>query len=169
MTETFPNWYALFVRSRHEFVAAEHLRKRGMEAFLPAVTKMRRWSDRRKAVTFPLFPGYVFVRIRPGAEDFLSAVSTHGSVCFVCQEPGRPTPVDPQEIETLKRMLCAGGEVDVYPHLCTGARVEVRRGPLAGAVGILVRKQNTQEFLVNMEILGRSIGMQIDAEDLGLV
>jgi transcriptional antiterminator NusG len=169
MMEQDPKWYALFVRSRHEFVAAEQLRKRGIEAFLPSVTRMRRWSDRRKAVTFPLFPGYVFVRVRPCGQDFLNAVTTHGSVCFVCQEPGRPTPVDPQEIDTLRRMLCAGGEVDVHPHLCTGAQVKVRRGPLAGAVGMLVRKQSTQEFLVNIEILGRSIGMQIDADDLGLV
>lgn len=169
MTELVPNWYALSVRSRHEFAAAEQLRKRGFDPFLPSVTRMRRWSDRRKAVTFPLFPGYVFVHMVPCAESFLKAVSTHGSVSFVCQEPGRPTAIDPQEMDSIRRVIASGGDFDVYPYLGAGRRVEVRRGPLAGAVGIVKRKEQEQLFVVNIEILGRSLAVPIDADDLGLL
>ncbi len=169
MSEATCNWYALWVRSRHEFVTADQLKKRGIETFLPSVTKMRRWSDRGKAVTFPLFPGYLFVHILPCAEMFLNVLKTHGTVHFVSQEPGHPTPVDPVEIHALKLMLCHNGDIDIYPHLCEGARVSVKHGPLKGAVGILAKKQDSNLFLVNIEILGRSIGTKIDAEELELM
>jgi transcription antitermination factor NusG len=160
------NWYALFVRSRHEFVTREQLRKQGIEAFLPTVTRARQWSDRTKSVTVPLFPGYVFVHVRASAESFLQAVTVRGSVSFVSHEPGRPTPIDPGEMEALLLMTRSGRQIDIYPHLCEGAQVCVKRGPLTGAEGILVRKDEQHLFLVNINILGRCLGMKIDAEDL---
>ncbi len=171
MSEPALNWYALFVRSRHEFVTTEQLRKRGIETFLPTITKMRRWSDRNKAVTFPLFPGYLFVNIPPLAESFLNVIKTPGAVNLVSHEPGRPTQVDREEIGALKLMLAHGmeKEIDIYPHLWEGARVTVKQGPLQGAVGILVKKEQTNLFLVNIDILGRSVGMKINAEELDVI
>lgn len=166
MEETTRNWYALFVRSRHEFVTSEQLQKRGVEVFLPLISKTRRWSDRNKNVMFPLFPGYIFVHVRQSAEIFLNIVRTHGTVSFVTQEPGRPAQVDPQEIQSLQLMLEAGGNIDIYPHLCEGKRVYVKQGPLKGAEGILAKKNDQNMFLVNINILGRSIGMRISADDL---
>jgi len=166
MNEPGLSWYALNVRSRHEFVAAGQLQKRGVEVFLPSLTKVRRWSDRGKAVTFPLFPGYVFVHIRPSAETFLNVIRTHGTVSLVSHEPGRPAPVDPQEIQTLKLMLNTGIHLDTYPHLCVGKSVTVKRGPLMGANGLLMKKDDQHLFLVSINILGRSIGMRINPNDL---
>ena len=160
------NWYALLVRSRHEFVTGELLRKRGIEVFLPSITRRRRWSDREKSVTVPIFPGYLFVHIRPRADAFLQVVNARGSVSFVSHEPGHPTPVDPLEMEALLLMSGSGQTIDIYPHLCEGARVRVKRGPLAGAEGVLLRKDKHELFLVNISILGRSMGMRIEAEDL---
>jgi transcription termination/antitermination protein NusG len=166
MNEQNPNWYALFVRSRHEFVTAGQLQKRGIEVFLPSLTKVRRWSDRGKAVTFPLFPGYMFVHLRPSADIFLNVIKTYGTVSFVCHEQGHPAPIDPQEIHTLKLMLNTGGDLDIYPHLCVGNHVTVKRGPLVGASGLLMQKDDQHLFLVSIKILGRSIGMRINPDDL---
>jgi len=169
MSEPTPNWYALFVRSRHEFVTSEQLKKRGIEVFLPSVTRMRRWSDRNKEVVYPLFPGYLFVQIEPSAETFLNIVKTRGSVSFVGKERGRPSPVDPWEMDTLRRMLAGCEEIDTYPHLNEGAPVLVKRGPLKGAKGILAKKNDHHLFMVNIEILGRSVGTKVSAEDLELM
>jgi transcription antitermination factor NusG len=166
MDEPSRSWYALFVRSRHEFVTSEQLQKRGVEVFLPVINKTRRWSDRNKSVLFPLFPGYIFVHVRPSAEIFLNIIRAHGTVSFVTQEPGRPAQVDPQEIRSLQLMLEGGSNIDIYPHLCEGKRVYVKQGPLKGAEGILAKKNDQSMFLVNINILGRSIGMRISADDL---
>jgi len=120
-------------------------------------------------VVCPLFPGYLFVYIEPRAENFLDIVKTRGSVSFVGQEPGRPSPVDPREMETLRMMLAGCEELDAYPHLNEGAPVLVRQGALKGAKGVLVKKEDHHLFLVNIEILGRSVGAKVNAEDLELI
>ena len=168
MPDLAQNWYALFVRSRHEFVTSGQLQKRGVEAFLPTISKISRWSDRDKRIQVPLFPSYVFVHVKPSAETFLRILRTPGSVSFITHQPGFPAPVDPAEMLLLKRMLDTGEDVDVYPHLCEGACVKVKHGPLDGAEGILVQKNKDHLFLVNINILGRSVGMKIDADALEL-
>ncbi len=159
-------WYALSVRSRHEFVARDELVRKGIETFLPAFTKLRQWSDRKKQVVYPVFPGYLFVRVAPQPEDFLQVIKTRGTVGLVSLEPGYPSAVPEQEVEALKRVVFSGRQFDVYPGYRIGTRVRVRRGPLEGAEGVLARKEDSQQFFVNVEILGRSVGIRICAEDL---
>lgn len=161
-----PNWYALWVKSRSEFVTSHELSRKGIENYVPAATRVRQWADRKKKVDFPLFPGYVFVHILPKAEEFLNVVKTRGSVSFVSLEPGRPTLVPPQEIASLKVLLQSGTQLDVFPALKEGTAVRVKRGPLSGAVGILAKRKGQDMFLVNIEILGRSVGTSIYAEDI---
>ena len=160
------NWYALHVRSRHEFVATSDLRQRGVEVFLPSVSKQSRWKDRTKVVAFPLFPGYLFVRIVPVADEFLKVIKTRGAVHFICLDPGHPTPIASPEIDALRAMLQSGASLDVYPRLTPGTRVQVKQGPLTGVQGVLVQRENEHEFCVNIDLLGRSVGIKICAEDI---
>jgi len=160
------NWYALWVRSRQEFVSADELQRKGIETFLPSVSRVRQWKDRKKLVVFPLFPGYLFVHVAPDAEVFLNVVKTRGAVSLLGQEPGYPAPVDPQEIRSLRLMIDSGEPLDLYPQLQEGAAVRIKQGPLKGAQGVLAEKNDQRLFVVNVNILGRSIGMKIDAEDI---
>ena len=63
-------------------------------------------------------------------------------------------------------MLQSGEKVDIYPALKEGMPVRVRRGALRGAEGILTKKHDNHVFLVNVELLGRSVGVKIYAADL---
>jgi transcriptional antiterminator NusG len=162
-------WFAVSVRSRHEFVVREELQKKGIESFLPSVIKLQQWRDRKKNVEFPVFPGYLFVSILPEAEHFVQVIKTRGTVGLVSLEPGHPTPVAPAEIEALRRVLASGRPFDVYPGYRVGTRVRIRRGPLCGAEGVLARKDNLQWFFVNVEILGRSVGLRVLADDVELI
>lgn len=164
--ETGRSWYAVHIRSRHEFVASGELRRKGIEAFLPSVIKTRQWKDRKKRVQFALFPGYLFVRVSPGNEDYRSVQKTKGVVAFVCLDKSSPTLVPQEEMAALRAMLESGSELDIYPHLRDGARVRVKKGPLGDAVGILDRSGSRHLFVVNIEILGRSVGVEVSPEDI---
>jgi transcription termination/antitermination protein NusG len=165
MTE---NWYALRVKSRHEFVTSEELTRKKIENFLPSVLRVRQWKDRKKTVDFPLFPGYLFVHIEPQPGAFLNVLKTRGSVNFVSLEPGQPTSVSPVEIAALSAMLKSGEQLDVFPAFKEGAAVRVKHGPLRGTVGILAKREDRHMFLINIDILGRSVGLKICAEDVEL-
>lgn len=160
------NWYALSVRSRHEFVVHDALRQKGIETFLPFVTRTRQWKDRKTTVEFPLFPGYLFVSILPHPEQFMKVVKVRGSVTFISLVPGYPTPIPSGEIDSLKIVLDSGSAFDVYPQFKEGARVRIKKGPLSGAEGILANKEDQQVFMVSVELLGRSVGVKIQAQDI---
>jgi transcriptional antiterminator NusG len=158
------NWYALYVKSNHEFVARAELLKKRIETFLPTTRKLRHWKDRKKEIDFPIFPGYLFVYVRPSQEDFVAALKTRGVISILSAQAGHPTPIAPEEISSLKLMVESGQDIDIYPHLKEGTRVRVKRGPLQGAEGTLERKDGQYTFLVNIELLGRSIGVKIYAD-----
>lgn len=56
-------WFALLVKTSREKNVAELLRSKDHEVFLPLYRTTRMWSDRRKEITLPLLPGYVFCRL----------------------------------------------------------------------------------------------------------
>jgi transcription antitermination factor NusG len=166
MVSDVVSWFAVYVKSRHEFIASYELQGKGIQTFLPSVVKLRQWKDRRKAVEFPLFPGYFFVQIPAHPERFINVLKTRGVVTFVSLVPGQPTPAEPEEIDSLRLMLNSGKEMDIYPYLKEGTRVRVRIGPLRSAAGVIAKKGDDYMFIVNIDILGRSVGVKIYADEI---
>jgi transcription antitermination factor NusG len=159
-------WFALYVRAKHEFMTNGELQKKNIETFLPSVKRLRQWADRKKLIEFPLFPGYVFVHIPPSSGEFLDVVKTRGAVNFVVGEPGHPTPIPPEEINSLSILVENGEEFDIYPGLKEGDAIRVKSGSLRGAEGILVKKERLNIFFVNISLLGRSVGIRIHSDDI---
>ena len=56
------SWYALHVKPRFEKYVTGQLSVKGYETFMPSYVSKRKWSDRVKTLSLPLFPGYVFCR-----------------------------------------------------------------------------------------------------------
>jgi len=77
------NWYAVHTRARHERAVVQRLREQGVTTFLPLVTEVHRWSDRRKSVELPLFGCYVFVKLAPTGEERLRVLRIDGVFKFV--------------------------------------------------------------------------------------
>ena len=55
MSDNEKIWHALYVRPRSEKKVANELIDMGFEVYLPVITVVRQWSDRRKKVIEPLF------------------------------------------------------------------------------------------------------------------
>jgi len=161
-------WYALYVKSRHEYVTQGELGQKVIETFLPSVKKLRQWKDRRKFIDFPLFPGYLFVYMYENPEEYINVLRTRGVVRFLSAGMNCPIPVSSEEINTLKLLIESGQHLDVYPHLKEGNPVRIRRGPLSGAVGIINDRVDRSIFVVNIDMLGRSVGVNIYADDIEL-
>jgi transcription antitermination factor NusG len=162
-------WFTLYVKARHEFATNAELRKKGIETFLPSIKRWRQWRDRKKLIDFPLFPGYLFVHIFPNSEGFVNALRTRGAVNLISAELGRPTPVLPEEISSLRLLIESGKELDIYPHLKEGTWIRVRKGLLKGAEGILEKREDQYLFIVNIKLLGKSVGAKIYADDMEIV
>jgi transcription antitermination factor NusG len=153
------NWHALYTRHQHEKPIARMLSNKGHEVFLPLYTAARRWQDRTKQLSVPLFPCYVF--IRGGLDRQLQLLRTPG-VFTVVGWAGHPATIPDAQIEGVRRMVESSVRVEPYPYLTCGDRVRVRSGALQGLEGILVRKKNLSRLIVSLEMLGRSAAVEID-------
>lgn len=156
-------WYATYTCSRFEKSVARQLEDRGVECFLPIYRSWRRWADRRKQVEMALFPGYVFVRI--ALQDRLRVLEIPGVVRLVSFN-GQPAPLPQQEVDALKAGLESGMYAEPHPYLRIGRRVRVIRGPMAGTEGALLRKKQKFRLVVSLDVLMRSVAVEVDAADV---
>jgi transcription termination/antitermination protein NusG len=146
-------WHALYTRHQHEKPIARMLSNKGHEVFLPLYAVARRWQDRSKRLSLPLFPCYVF--IRGGLHRQLQILSTPG-VFTVVGWAGHPAAIPESQIESLRQMAEGSTRLEPHPYPACGDRVRVRSGTLQGLEGILVRKKNISRLVVSLEMLGRS-------------
>jgi transcription antitermination factor NusG len=159
-------WYAVHVRSRHEFKVLDRLTKAGIDAFLPVVERLNKWKDRKKLVSFPLFPGYLFVHIHKIYDTMLAILKTPGVVRFISNIPGEPEPVPDDQIISLKRLVESKENLDPYPYLKEGQRVRIKKGPLKGVEGILVERHGQHILVLSVDILRQGVSIKIDASDV---
>jgi transcriptional antiterminator NusG len=152
-------WYALHVRPRFENYVQTNLVHKGYEAFSPTYVSRRRWSDRTKAITLPLFPSYVFCRF--DVHSRLPILTTPG-VNFVVGMGRSPISVDPQEITAVRNVLDSGVATRPWPYLKAGELVRIETGPLEGLTGIVVRTKGSQRLVISVSLLMRSVSVEID-------
>ena len=161
-----PHWYALYTNPRHEKIVAKQLKERCVENFLPLYRTWHRWKDRRKQIDLALFPSYVFVRIEE--QDKLHVLRIPGAVSLVSFN-GKLAALPASEIEALRNALDNQVFAEPCPYLRVGRKVRVVRGPMAGTEGILSRKKDRYRVVISVEVLMRSVALEIDGTDLEAV
>ncbi len=156
-------WYAGYTAARHEKRVAEHFAQRGVEHFLPLYETIHRWNNGRHRVQLPLFPGYIFVRI--ALQERLRVLEVPGFVRLVGFN-SLPCALPESDINTMKDALTRGVLAEPYPYLTVGTRVEIRNGPLQGMTGILVRRQNRCRVVISVDLIMRSMIVEVEAKDV---
>jgi transcription antitermination factor NusG len=156
-------WWALYTRHQHEKTVAEILSAKGFEVFLPLYESMRRWKDRTKQLSLPLFPGYVFVR---GELDRRLQIITTPGVHMILSRGDKLAIIPEAEIQAIRMAVEGPNKVEPHPFLECGQRVRVKQGPLEGVEGILVRKKNLYRLVLSVDMLAQSTAVEIDAADV---
>jgi transcription antitermination factor NusG len=156
-------WWALYTRHQHEKTVADMLTAKGFEVFLPLYESVRRWKDRKKLLSLPLFPCYVFVR--GGLDRRLPVVTTPG-VHMILTHGENVAVIPEDEIETIRRTIDGTYRVEPHPYLKVGERVRVIRGSLEGVEGVLLRKKNVCRLVLSVAMVAQSVAVEIDAADV---
>ena len=152
-------WHVLHTQYQHEKNVARALVGKGFEVLLPLYTGVHRWKDRKKQLSLPLFPCYVFVQSPPDRWlPILSTPGVHNVVAF----GGTPSIIPYPEIEAVRRISEGPLKAEPHPFLQCGDRVRLIEGPLLGLEGLLVRKKSLWKFLVSVEMLQRSVAVEVD-------
>jgi transcription antitermination factor NusG len=161
-TCVLPEWFAIYVMSRHEKRIAEHLKIRQIEFFLPLYEAQRKWRDGSKvALQLPLFPNYLFVRTLRNQRG--RALEVPGVVSVVGKRES--SVVSEIYIDSLRKAV-AFGKVEPHPYLAPGSMVRVRSGVLAGLQGIVLRQKSSCRMVLSLDLIMRSVAVEVDIADL---
>jgi transcription antitermination factor NusG len=93
-------------------------------------------------------------------------LKTPGVVNFLSVSQNEPTPVPEDQINTLKILLDNKKKIDPYPYLKEGQKITIKKGPLAGVNGILIKKENQHLLVIAVDILRKGLYIKIDASDV---
>ena len=161
MYDLTKHWYALYVRSRSEKKVLMQLEEQGIEAFLPLVTRLKQWSDRKKKVEEPLFKSYVFVH--SNEKEHYPVLNVYGVVKFVTFEH-KPVVVPDNQIIAIKRYI--DDFVDEETNLKNadlkeGQLVRIIAGPMMGLIGRLQSVKDKKRLTVYIEAVGQYISVSI--------
>ena len=134
-------WYAIYVKSRHEFKVAELLTRKGIKNTFPVIKKMKQWSDRKKVIKAPLFRGYVFVHIDL-KHDKIHTLRTEGVVKFIGIK-NEPSRIPEKQIAWLEIITDYNKGIKTEKTFQIGEKVKVIYGPFKGLEGTEKQDRNS--------------------------
>jgi transcription antitermination factor NusG len=164
-TET---WYGLHTQSRHEKIVVQRLQERGVTTFLPLVTEVRRWSDRKKSVELPLFSCYVFAKFQPNRAERLRVLRVDGVFGLVGGK-GEGVPIPDEQIDAVRSLVEAQVPWSSHPFLKIGQRVRIRSGALNGVEGVLVQRNGDRTLVISVDAIQRSLAVRLEGYEVEAV
>lgn len=157
-------WFAVHTHSHCESRVSSYLEAKGMANYLPAREEVHQWKDRKRKVSVPLFPGYLFIQMPEGA-PWLPVLQVPGVVQIVGHGT-QPQAISDAEIESVRLAVSSRAGCWTYPYLTEGSWVLVKRGPLKGLEGYLVRVKNQARVVITVHALAQAVAVEVDARDV---
>ena len=158
-------WFALGIAPRHEKAVSGVLCNKGYETLLPLYKKHHQYGNRARSFEVPLFPGYLFCRFDPSAR--LPILTTPG-VLGVVGAGKTPIPVGDHEILSMRRAMSARLPMTPHPYWTRGQRGRIIAGPLAGVEGVIVTAKSPVRLVLSVELLQRSVMLELDGDCVSL-
>jgi transcription antitermination factor NusG len=154
-------WYAFYTKPRHEFKAALQLESISVKHYLPTITRIRQWHDRKKKITEPLFRGYIFVYCNE--KERLIALEQKAIIRTI-SFMGVPAKIPDWQIENVKKMLDENEDLKITKIIKIGTPVKIINGPFAGIEGLVYKSENNEKMLaVSIDLLRRSVVVRLPA------
>lgn len=154
------NWYAIYTKPRAEKKVLDRLSSKGFNAYLPLVTTVREWSDRKKKVITPLISSYVFVNINK--DELFNTLQIQGT-SGILRYLGKPAIIRDQEIENLKILMNDTGQFLKLENCFyeKGEDVEVIKGPFTGLIAKSICIQGKHRIIVEISAIGSKLEVNV--------
>lgn len=163
---TVKNWFAVFTMPRHEKQIERHFVARVIDSFLPLCqTKAKGRDGSKKVLQLPLFSNYIFVHI--DHRERRSVLEVPGVISIVGGMKAS-WPVPDSYIHFLREGLRLEN-VAPCPYLAAGTKVRIHTGVMAGMEGILLRRKNDYRVVLTLEMIMRSVTVEVAREDIAPV
>lgn len=149
-------WHLIYTRPKQERKVSDQLLEKNIQTYLPLTRQRRKWSDRIKVISTPLFPSYLFAYVK-SIYDYYDGISVEGS-CYYVRTGKNPAIISNEEIGYIKVIETNGVNLEVSDQLFTiGQQLVIQQGPFAGLTCEVIQHKGKKRILVRVSILQRSI------------
>ncbi|HOZ85949.1 MAG TPA: UpxY family transcription antiterminator [Niabella sp.] len=149
-------WYLAYTRPLHEKKIATQFDLWGIEYFLPMTKSLRVWSDRKKYISIPLFPSYIFVSL-PDAESYYQCLQTKGLLYFI-KNDGKIAAINETLINHLKQVVTDCVEIKVTAdQVPRGEKLIINSGPFTGFTCETICLHGKRKILVRIDLIQRTL------------
>lgn len=159
-----PRWFACHTKPRCEKKFDELVEREGFAHYLPLIRSVRRYGNREKTFTKPLFPGYVFARIDPARKNRIYQQDLIVRAMMVENEG-----IFLRQMEDVKAICASGLEAAIHPLIRKGTHVRVVAGPLNGLEGYVDDPANPRGIVVSVDVLQQGLLVRLPLESLQLL
>ena len=161
-------WYVIQTKPRFEKKVAQQIENKRIEVFLPLITTIRQWSDRKKKIQIPMFSGYLFIH---GTEkERVEAISnTLGALRYIFYD-NRPAVVSDVELNNIKLSLQAPERVSIEnKNVGKGDLVKVTSGVFRGMEGVISEIRGKYQLTLNLTELSVSMNIVLNSGEVELL
>jgi transcriptional antiterminator RfaH len=147
-------WYVVYTKPHKEDTAEFHCLQKAITSFYPKLLLPS--SATRGDRVIPLFPNYLFVRLR-FPEEYHRVIWLPG-IRYLITAEDVPLPVEEKFIDYLKRKANAEGLIMARSNLKVGERVQVGAGPFEGLEAVIQDPPDARSRVrVLMNLLNRQV------------
>ncbi len=162
-------WHAVLCKPRREQLAEENLRNQGFEVYMPRMVTERRRAGQWKEIIEPLFPRYLFLKVRDDRQNLSPVRSTLGVVGFV-RFGGMPATVPEVVISNLRSRAdpesgLHRARASLFP---AGTQVRFAAGPFSGLEGVFEMESADARVIVLLEFLGKTNRVTVNRDWVAL-
>jgi len=161
-------WYVLQSKPLREIKVSEQIIKKNIEVYLPLVETIKYWSDRKKKVRVPLFPGYLFVHANNN-ERYAAISDTLGALRYLMYQK-RFAVVSQDEINNIKISLIEPERIKIEDtHLYEGDLIEITHGIFKGLKGVIVQFHGNYKLMVSITEMNTTFSVQLNNSEVKLI
>jgi transcriptional antiterminator RfaH len=158
-------WYVVRTKPRQEQLAEDNLSRQHYRVWLPRITCERRLRGRWRDSLEPLFPGYLFVQLRPGVENYSPIRSTRG-VADLVRFANEPAVIPLGNIEALQQLQQSNVPRSANQPFEAGEKLRIVDGPFSGWEGVYELSEGGERVTVLLDMLGKGQRLSIRKDDV---
>ena len=157
-------WHALYTKSRWEKKVQRELELQGYTHYLPLVTRLKQWSDRKKKVEEPLIKSYIFVKV--SEKEYYDVLQIDGAMKYITFE-GKAAPIPEWQIEAVKKTVNNHLPFELTGEkLQPGEHVKINEGELKGLEGEIINIRGKNRLVIRIESVGYSLIVEMEADNI---
>ncbi len=155
-----PRWFAIYTKYKCEKYVVDKLKRKRIHAYVPLLSKIKKYSRKTKEYKIPLINCYAFVYITNS--QYVKVLETEHVMGYIKQGKNLIS-IPKKEIDLLKRIVGELEYIEMTPlEFQPGAPVEIISGNLTGVRGKLIDTKGKHEFVVDLQNMGFQLQMIID-------